>query len=109
MPEGMKFDSKKLRYSLLPWDALTEVVKVLDYGANKYAVGNWEKVPEARVRYFDAALRHLLAWRGGETRDPESGHYHLAHAVCCVLFLLAFTVRRRFPRSSSKSLRKKAR
>ncbi|HKE56465.1 MAG TPA: dATP/dGTP diphosphohydrolase domain-containing protein [Pyrinomonadaceae bacterium] len=40
---GVKKDLGKLRWSLLPWDALEEVVKVLMFGASKYADRNWEK------------------------------------------------------------------
>lgn len=91
MSEGVKHDGGKARWSLLPMGPLKDVVDVLEYGAAKYDVDNWKRVPEARTRYFDAAMRHLLAWWGGETHDPESGLPHLAHAVCCVLFLLWFT------------------
>jgi hypothetical protein len=85
--KGAKFDGGKAPWHLLPWGAVTSVVEVLGYGAKKYAPNNWQHVPEARDRYFSAAVRHLLAWRGGEDLDPESGLPHLAHAACCVLFL----------------------
>jgi ribosomal protein L32 len=29
-----------------------------------------------------------MSWWGGEQRDPETGENHLAHAICCVAFLL---------------------
>jgi hypothetical protein len=87
---GTKHDQGKRRYSLLPWRAVEAVVDVLEYGAVKYAPEGWRQVKDADRRYFDAALRHLLAWRGGERDDAESALPHLAHAACCVLFLLAF-------------------
>lgn len=86
--EGQKFDDGKLRFDLLPEGALEEIVKVLGYGARKYAPDNWKKVPDARRRYFAAAMRHIMAWHSGEEKDPESGLSHLAHAGCCILFLL---------------------
>jgi len=89
---GVKYDAGKPRPSLLPWPALTEVMAVLAFGAAKYEVDNWQRVPGARERYFDAALRHLVAWHSGEALDAESGRSHLAHAACCVLFLLWFEV-----------------
>lgn len=88
-PAGVKFDRGKLRFSLIPLGALREIVEVLEFGARKYAVDNWRVVPDARARYWDAAVRHLVAFREGEQLDPESGLHHLAHAGCCVLFLLA--------------------
>lgn len=85
---GVKHDSEKLRLDLLPWDALEPVARVLQFGAKKYDDDNWRKVPDQRRRYFAAALRHLSAWKRGEKIDPESGLPHLAHAACCVLFLI---------------------
>jgi hypothetical protein len=85
---GMKFDSDKPDYSLVPFEALDEVVKVLTYGANKYDRFNWEKVED--IRYQAAALRHISAYMQGEKYDPETGINHLAHAVCSLLFLTQF-------------------
>lgn len=87
---GTKLDSDKLRWSLLPSGTIAQVIAVLEYGAKKYAVRNWIDVPDAKTRYYDAAMRHLDAWRGGELNDSESGLPHLAHAACCLLFLLWF-------------------
>lgn len=85
---GRKDDAGKLRYSLLPVAPLRRVVEVLEFGARKYGVGNWMKVPDGRVRYTDALMRHVEAWRGGELLDPETKLPHLAHAICCALFIL---------------------
>jgi hypothetical protein len=85
---GRKFDGGKLQYGLLPPLALREVVKVLTFGAEKYEPDNWKRVPDAHRRYFDAAQRHLWAYKEGEKIDPESGVNHLAHALCCIMFML---------------------
>ena len=88
---GVKHDTGKRRWTLLPWRELGEVVDVLGFGAQKYpSPNNWQSVENARERYSDAALRHVQAWLGGERRDPETGKSHLAHAVCCLLFLMWF-------------------
>ncbi|MFA5168950.1 MAG: dATP/dGTP diphosphohydrolase domain-containing protein [Candidatus Omnitrophota bacterium] len=87
MTEGKKFDSGKLRWSLLPWREVREVVKVLEFGAVKYSLDNWKKV-EPKSRYVDAMFRHLTAWASGEKLDSETGLSHLAHLICCALFLL---------------------
>lgn len=88
--EGTKLDQGKLSYTLLPFKAITEVVKVLEFGKQKYAKDNWQKVPNGKERYIDAALRHIISYIGGETTDPESGLHHLAHATCCLLFAIWF-------------------
>ena len=88
-PIGRKETQGKLRWSLLPWDAIEQIVRVLEAGAVKYSVDNWRSVANWRQLYFDAAHRHITAWWGGQRCDPESGLHHLAHAGCDLLFLLA--------------------
>lgn len=66
------------------------MVTVLTLGAQKYDDDNWKKVPNAKARYYDACYRHVEAWRVGENLDPETGCHHLAHAICCLMFLLWF-------------------
>lgn len=85
---GLKHDSGKPRYSLLPLGTINKVIQVLEYGAKKYSENNWMKVPDSKHRYFDATMRHIDAWWKGETYDSESGLPHLAHAAACILFLL---------------------
>lgn len=87
---GVKYDSGKLQWTLLPFRAINEVLEVLAFGAKKYAADNWKIVPEARTRYVDAAFRHLTDWHLKERLDGETGKSHLAHAICCLLFLLWF-------------------
>lgn len=87
---GVKADTGKLRHSLLPQGTLDEVLKVLEFGAKKYAADNWQRVEDAETRYYDAAHRHLAAYWNGESTDPESKQHHLAHAICCAMFLMWF-------------------
>ena len=86
--KGRKFDGGKLQYGLIPPLALKETVKVLTLGAVKYDKNNWQKVPNAQSRYYDALQRHLWDWFAGEQLDPETGINHLAHAMCNIMFLL---------------------
>lgn len=83
--EGRKFDHGKPDYTLLPFGALQDVVKVLGFGAVKYGRDNWQAVE--RQRYVAAAFRHLVAIAKGEELDEESGMPHAAHLSCCSLFL----------------------
>lgn len=95
---GIKSDAGKLEYHLLPTNAIRAVVKVLMYGVydaptpaggKGYGEGNWQHVPEAKKRYYNAAMRHVTDWWDGEKNDKGSGLPHLAHAACDILFLLA--------------------
>lgn len=89
---GRKDDGTKPDWSLLPWKGLEMVVRVMEFGASKYGRDNWLNLPDARRRLFSAAVRHLLSRLNGEKMDQESGLPHLAHAACCVLFMLHFEV-----------------
>ena len=59
-------------------------------GSQKYSARNFEK-GYAWSLSFDAMMRHLWAWWGGEETDPESGCNHMAHGIwhCFQLMLLA--------------------
>ena len=86
---GIKFDGGKIDYTYLLKDlpvSVEEVTKVLIYGAKKYSRSNYSKVESER--YEAACLRHLMAYLQGEQKDPETGYHHLAHAVCCLMFLV---------------------
>ncbi|MBW1783068.1 MAG: hypothetical protein JRL30_20285 [Deltaproteobacteria bacterium] len=90
MKKGTKFDTGKPRWSLLPFFEVEEIVDVLTQGAVKYADDNWMSVKPGKDRYFSAMMRHISAWKNGERVDPESGRSHLAHAGCCLLFIMWF-------------------
>lgn len=84
---GTKHDHEKPRVELLPADALEEIAKVLTFGAKKYDAYNWCKGFQWG-RLIGAALRHIYAFSRGEDKDPETGLSHIAHASCCLLFLI---------------------
>jgi hypothetical protein len=86
---ALKFDVDKLPLHLLSTEAMNQTAAVLKFGAQKYAEHNWRK-GFAWSRPLSAAMRHITAFNDGEDRDPESGLSHLAHAACCIMFLLEF-------------------
>lgn len=92
MTEALKHDSGKLPYELLPPDAIREVVKVLQFGANKYAPRNWEKGFDY-TRLIGAIKRHTADIELREDFDDETKLLHAAHLVCEALFLLTHQLR----------------
>lgn len=88
--EGRKYDKGKIRYSLIPWEALRTVVYVLEHGASKYGAGNWKYVPYAEERYKEALGRHFARFMEGQTFDADSRCPHIAHIATNALFLLYF-------------------
>lgn len=89
---GVKYDANKLRWDLVPPDAMQLVVAVLTYGAAKYADRNWE-VGMDHSRLVGACERHMQAVKMGELLDPDTGLPHVGHAVCSLMFLLAYQLR----------------
>ena len=77
--EGVKYDTDKIKMELIPPELLTEVGKVLTFGAKKYSERNWEKGMDWG-RVYGALQRHLNSWMSGEEADPETGYSHLSHA-----------------------------
>ena len=86
---ALKFDADKLPLNLLSTEAMNQTAAVLAFGAQKYAAHNWRK-GFVWSRPLAAAMRHLTAFNDGKDKDPESGLSHLAHAACCIMFLLEF-------------------
>lgn len=96
-PLGAKYDAGKPRVDLLidgcPM-ALESISQVLTFGAKKYADHNWQHVPDGEKRYKAAMMRHVLASSRGEKTDSETGISHLAHAACCILFMLELELKK---------------
>jgi len=91
--KGIKFDNTKLRWDLVPWDAIEGLVEILTFGSKKYGDYNWQSITPPHERYFAALMRHLVAWHKGETYDKETGYHHLKHALTNITFLLWFELR----------------
>lgn len=88
--DELKKDGGKIRMDLLPYDALEEVAKVLTYGAKKYKAHGWAEGMNWS-RLIGAAGRHLnLEFQQGQDYDTETGLPTLAHAACCLLFLISY-------------------
>lgn len=98
---GKRYDVGKLRYDLLPVDAMRELVKVYTKGAEKYADRNWEK-GMSWSRVIGPLMRHLEAFRQGEiwddgidpvTGQPCTGCHHMAMVAWNALALVTYQMR----------------
>ena len=88
--EGLKNDTGKLRWDLVPERPMEEVVYVYTIGAKKYDDNNWRKgIKWGRI--FAAMMRHAWAFWRGEERDKDDGQLHLASVVWCALTLMEYS------------------
>jgi len=88
--EGAKrYDKGKLRWDLIPFDALEKVVEVYTHGASKYEDENWRKGMKYK-RMYGPMFRHLTKSFRGQDLDPDSGCFHLAQVAWGCLSMLWF-------------------
>ncbi len=89
----VKLDQGKLRYDLMPFDALDAVAEILTYGIKKYPKPeeNWRvnSTKEDIARYKAARLRHISMEAQGQVYDEESGMPHEWHIATNSLFIIA--------------------
>lgn len=98
--QGLKFSNDKPKLHLLfrqfP-NAIQEIVKLSEYGHNKYIEGdedyqNFSRVENPDTAYIDAELRHLCDMYSKDIKD-ESGFIHKAHKAWNALADLELTLK----------------
>lgn len=89
MTETMHYSSGKLGVGQIPPLMLAHLGLVYSYGEGKYAKDNWKNGTKWS-EFIESADRHFLFWKSRESRDPESGLHHLAHAIWNLTTLLYY-------------------
>ena len=79
---------RKPSMSCVPPTALLHLAHAMMDGEQKYGRMNWREHTVSSSVYYDAAMRHLMAWFDGETYAPDSGVHHLGHVMACCAILL---------------------
>lgn len=87
--EAMRFTEGKLRFDLLPIEALIELTRVYSMGAIKYEDNNWRKGMKWS-QVYRPIFSHLFKWLSGQTIDKETGCHHLAMVAWNALTLLTY-------------------
>lgn len=77
----------KIPMSCVPSLPMQEVGVAMYEGARKYGRHNWRASGTRASVYYDAAMRHLMAWWEGENLDPDSGLPHITKAMATLLVL----------------------
>ena len=72
----------------IPPVAMLHLGKAMTDGAEKYGRMNWREHSVATSVYYDAMMRHMMAWWDGEDRAEDSGCHHLAHVMACCAIIL---------------------
>ncbi len=72
----------------IPPTALLHLGLAMEDGEHKYGLFNWRDRDVSSSVYYDAALRHLMAWWDGEQVATDSKVHHLGHVMACCAILL---------------------
>ena len=74
--------------SSVPPAALIPLMEAMRDGRIKYGHMNWREKMVSSTIYYDAAMRHLMAWFDGEDHAQDSGVHHLGHVMACCAIIL---------------------
>lgn len=85
MSEALRFNQGKPKWSLVDFKSMEPMIRVLEFGAQKYAPENWKKGLDT-TEILESMMRHLAALMDGEETDPESGVSHMGHIQCNAMF-----------------------
>jgi hypothetical protein len=80
--------TRKAALSAVPMNVLVQVGLGMMEGAAKYGRHNFRPAGVRASVYFDAGMRHKLAWWEGQDIDPDSRLHHVIKEIC-TLFVLA--------------------
>lgn len=87
--KALRYNIGKPKWSLVHYKSLEPLVRVLEFGANKYARDNWKKGLDLQ-EILDSTQRHLAAMIDGEEFDKESTLPHSGHIMCNMMFFQYF-------------------
>lgn len=92
MLDGKKYDVGKLRFGLILKAmaiCIVELVKLAEFGAQKYGENNWQEVEDGANRYMEALHRHTIEElaNGPGAIDEET---NLEHATAIAWNAMAY-------------------
>lgn len=77
----------KVPMHCVPSAPLLEVALAMMEGGRKYGTHNYREMGVRVSTYYDAVMRHIIAWWEGEDIDPDSGVHHVVKAIACLFVL----------------------
>lgn len=81
------FGIAKASLSTVPANVLMELGVAMTEGASKYGRHNYRASGIKASVYYDALMRHSMAWWEGQDIDPDSGINHITKAIATLVVL----------------------
>lgn len=85
-PKGI-LSAAKAPMSCVPAVVMAEIGVAMLEGAAKYGRYNYRVSGVRAAVYYDATMRHLMAWWEGQDTDPDSGLSHITKAITSLVVL----------------------
>lgn len=76
--KALRYNKNKPKWSLIHYESLHPLIRVLEFGAKKYGVDNW-KLGLDKKEILESMQRHLAELMDGNERDTESKLPHMGH------------------------------
>jgi hypothetical protein len=83
--KALRYNEGKPQWGLVHYKSMEPMVRVLEFGAKKYAPNNWMNDMDTR-KILESMQRHLAALMDGELNDPETGMSHMGNIQCNAMF-----------------------
>ena len=83
--QALRFNEGKPKWHLVHMKSLTPLVRVLEFGADKYGAFNWQKDTKREV-ILDSMFRHVIELMDGNEMDEESKQHHIGHILANAMF-----------------------
>ena len=90
--EGLRYDTGKVKFELLPPEAIWALARHYEVGSRKYAERNWEKGMKWG-KPFACLMRHAWKWMRGEEFDEETGSHHMICVMWNAAAIFTYYVR----------------
>lgn len=88
--KALRYNDGKPQWSLVDFDSLEPLVRVLEYGAKKYSKNNWKKGLD-KQQILESLMRHLIKLMNNELVDEESQEQHIGHILANAMFYSYFS------------------
>lgn len=86
MEQQFKIGEGKLQYSLLDFESIDELVRVMMVGSKKHGAFSYKKFD--KHLFVDALMRHCTSYLKGEEMDQEDNLSHMAHAMANCMIIM---------------------
>lgn len=83
--QGTRHNEGKPKWSLVNYNSLVPMIRVLEWGAINYGIDNWKKGLDKK-EILESMQRHLASLMDGEELDSQTGLPHMAHIQCNAMF-----------------------